>query len=226
MSTGLIVGIIIILLVVGVPILQALIRAGQRRRSLGAAGVAELRAAGLRGDEVPPGLARQGAEAVTSEEIALADENPEATIAQLDASGRVIGYRESFRDPRSLGEFMDWLLTQTIYRNRAHRRVEIELTRYESAEQASEALAIEPQLDASDGSVAVEDVGELDGALGGVLAREWTRTEDGSAVQRMLELRWASRDVVAVVRGDSEPSGALEDDEVQRLAGLVKGRLG
>lgn len=221
MSTGLIVGIIIILLVVGVPILQALIRAAQRRRSLGAAGVAELRAAGLRGDEVPRGLARQAAEAVTSEEIALADDNPEATIAQLDASGRVIGYRESFRDPRSLGEFMDWLLTQTIYRQRAHRRVEVELTRYESAEQASEALEVAPQLDASDGSVAVEDVGER----GGVLAREWTRTEDGSAVQRMLELRWASGDVVGVVRGDSEPSGALDDDEVQRLAGLVKGRL-
>ena len=162
------------------------------------------------------------AEAVTSEEIALADDNPEATIAQLDASGRVSGYRESFRDPRSLGEFMDWLLTQTIYRQRAHRRVEVELTRYESAEQASEALEIAPQLDASDGSVAVEDVGER----GGVRAREWTRTEDGSAVQRMLELRWASGDVVGVVRGDSEPSGALDDDEVQRLAGLVKGRLG
>lgn len=222
MSTGLIVGIIIILLVVGVPILQGVIRAVQRRRSLAAEGVMELRAAGLRGDEVPRGLARQVAEAVTSEEIALADENPEATIAQLDASGRVIGYRESFRDPRSLGEFMDWLLTQTLYRSRAHRRLEVELTRYESAEQASEALEMAPQVDASDSSVAVEDVGER----GGVLAREWTRTEDGSAVQRMLELRWASGDVVAVVRGDSEPSGALEDDEVRRLAGLVKGRLG
>lgn len=221
MSTGLIVGIIIILLVVGVPILQALIRGVQRRRSLGSEGVSELRAAGLQGDELPRGLARQTAEAVTSEEIALADDNPEATIAQLDASGRVIGYRESFRDPRSLGEFMDWLLTQSIYRNRAHRRVEVELTRYESAEQASEALEMAPQLDSSDGTVAVEDVGEH----GGVHAREWTRTENGSAVQRMLELRWTTRDILAVVRGDSEPTGALEDDEVHRLAGLVKGRL-
>ena len=221
MSTGLIVGIIIILLVVGVPILQALIRAAQRRRSLRATGVLELRAAGLRGDELPRGLARQAAEAVTSEAIALATDNPEATITQLDDSGRVIGYRESFRDPRSLGEFMDWLLAQTIFRNRAHRRVEVELTRYESAEQAAEALTMDPVLDAGDDSVQVEDAGER----GGILARQWTRAEDGSTVQRMLELRWASADILAVVRGDSEPTGALDDDEVRRLAGLVKGRL-
>ena len=221
MSTGLIVGIIIILLVVGVPILQALIRAAQRRRSLAAEGVPELRAAGLRADELPRGLARQAAEAVTSEDIALADEHPEATITQLDASGRVIGYRESFRDPRSLGEFMDWLLTQSIYRNRAHRRVELELTRYESAQQANEALQAEPPIALNDDGVQIEQAGER----GGIQAREWIRTENGSTVQRMLELRWTSGDILAVVRGDSEPSGALDDDEVHRLAGLVKGRL-
>ena len=38
MSTGLLVGIIILLLVVGVPLLQALIRWVQRQRSLGADG--------------------------------------------------------------------------------------------------------------------------------------------------------------------------------------------
>ena len=221
MSTGLIVGIIIILLVVGVPILQALIRAVQQRRSLGAEGVAKLKAAGLRSDDLPRGLARQTAEAVTSEDIALADEHPEATITQLDASGRVIGYRESFRDPRSLGEFIDWLLVQTIFRNRAHRRVELELTRYESAQHANEALEAQPPADLGDEGVQVEDAGER----AGILAREWTRTENGSTVQRMLELRWASGDILAVVRGDSEPSGALDDDEVHRLAGLVKGRL-
>ncbi len=221
MSTGLIVGIIIILLVVGVPILQALIRAVQRRRSLGGDGVPALRAAGLRGDELPRGLARQTAEAVTSEEIALEADNPEATITQLDAAGRIIGYRESFREPRSMGEFMDWLLAQSIYRNRAHRRVEVELTRYESAEQASDALNMDPMLDVGDDTVQVEDAGER----GGILAREWTRTENGSTVQRMLELRWTSGDVLGVLRGDSEPSGALDDAEVERLAALVKERL-
>ena len=221
MSTGVIVGIIIILLVVGVPLLQAAIRALQRRRSLSAEGVAPLRAAGLRPDELPRGLSRQAAQSVTSEEIALAADYPEAKITQLDDSGRVIGYRESFRDPRSLGEFLDWLLTQTIYRSRAHRRVELELTRYESAEQASAALESDPQIGAEDDGVQVEDAGER----GGILAREWTRSENGSTVQRMLELRWTSGDILAVLRGDSEPSGALDDDEVQRLAALVKGRL-
>ena len=222
MSTGLIVGIIIIVLVVGVPILQALIRGAQRRRSLAADGVPELRSAGLRNDELPSGLARQTAEAVTSEDIALADENPQATITQLDDAGRIIGYRESFRDPRSLGEFMDWLLAQSIYRNRQHRRVEIELTRYESSEQAAEALQADPPMDAGDAGVTVEEAGDRNG----LQAREWTRSENGDTVQRMLELRWASGDVLGVVRGDSEPSGALDDAEVERLASLVKDRLG
>lgn len=222
MSTGLIVGIIIIALVVGVPILQALIRGAQRRRSLAAQGVPELRAAGLRNEELPAGLARQTSEAVTSEDIALADENPQATITQLDDAGRIIGYRESFRDPRSWGEFMDWLLTQSLYRNRPHRRVEVELTQYESSDQATQALEADPPTYVGDGDVTVEEAGQR----GGLMAREWTRSENGATVQRMLELRWASGDVLGVVRGDSEPSGALNDEEVQRLASLVKGRLG
>ena len=222
MSTGLIVGIIIILLVVGVPILQAIIRDAQRRRSLAAEGVPALRDAGLRPDELPAGLSRQTAEAITSEDIALADDNPEATITQLDDAGRIIGYRESFREPRSWGEFMDWVLAQSIFRNRQHRRVEVELTRYESSDHAAEALQADPPSDLGDPNVSVEDAGER----GGLLAREWTRTEDGAPVQRMLELRWASGDVLGIVRGDSEPSGALDDEEVRRLAGLVKARLG
>lgn len=222
MSTGLIVGIIIIVLVVGVPILQAMIRGAQRRRSLAAEGVPELRAAGLRNEELPAGLARQTAEAVTSEDIALADDNPQATITQLDDAGRVIGYRESFRDPRSLGEFIDWLLAQSIYRNRQHRRIEVELTKYETSEQAAQALEADPLLDVADPGVSVEEAGERRG----LIAREWTRSENGDTVQRMLELRWASGDVLGVVRGDSEPSGALDDNEVERLASLVKGRLG
>ena len=221
MSTGLIIGILILLLVVGVPIVQAIIRSVQRRRSLATEGVPSLRAAGLRADELPAGLARQSAAAVTSEELALADEHPQATITQLDDSGRVIGYRESFRDPRSLGEFMDWLLTQTINRNRPHRRVEVELTRYESSEQAAEVLRAEPPSDVEDVDVQIAEAGER----GGLLAREWTRSENGATIQRMLELRWTSGDVLGVVRGDSEPSGHLEDDEVRRLAALVKGRL-
>ena len=221
MSTGLIIGIMIILLVVGVPILQAAIRAAQRRRSLSAEGVPSLKAAGLRSDELPSGLSPQVAEAVSSEAIALASDNPEATIAQLDLAGRVIGYRESFRDPRSWGEFFDWVFAQTVYRNRAHRRVEVELTKYESDERAAESLDVDPPRDIDDDGVTIVDIGER----GGLLMREWTRMENGASVQRMIELRWASGDVVGVVRGDSEPSGVLADEEVQRLAALVKSRL-
>lgn len=221
MSTELVIGILILLLVVGVPIVQAAIRLMQRRRSLGMDGIAELRAMGLRRDELPAGLAPQASEAVTSEDIALADDNPEARIAQLDVSGRVIGYRESFRDPRSMGEFLDWVCGQTVYRNRAHRRIELELTRYETEDQASEALAQAPVIDPTESEVSVEEAGER----GGALAREWTRSENGSAVQRMLELRWTSGDVLGVVRGDSEPSGALDDREVERMAALVRSRL-
>lgn len=221
MSTELLIGILILLLVVGVPIVQAVVRMMQRRRSLGMDGIAELRAMGLRRDELPTGLAPQASEAVTSEDIALADDNPEARIAQLDDSGRVIGYRESFRDPRSMGEFLDWVCGQTVYRNRPHRRIELELTRYETEEQASEALAEAPLLDPTESDVSVEEAEER----AGVLAREWTRSENGSAVQRMLELRWTSGDVLGVVRGDSEPSGALDDREVERVAALVRSRL-
>ncbi len=221
MSTELLIGILILLLVVGVPMVQAIVRSLQRRRSLGVDGVSELRDLGLQRDELPRGLSLQSAEAVTSEELALADDNPEATIAQLDESGRVIGYRESFRDPRSMGEFLDWVCGQTVYHNRAHRRIELELTRYESDEHASQALAEKPRLDPSESEVSVDELDER----GGLMAREWRRSENGADVQRMLELRWASGDVLGVIRGDSEPAGALDDSEVERLASLVRSRL-
>lgn len=219
MSTPLIVGILILLLVVGVPIVQAGIRGMQRRRSLMREGVPALRASGLRREELPAGLSSQGATAVTSEEMALASEHPQATITQLDESGRVIGYRESYRDPRSWGEFMDFVLAQTLHRRRPHRRIELELTRYASSDQANEALSAESPVDESD--VQIVDLEES----GGLLGREWTRLEAGETVQRMLELRWASGDVLGVLRGDSEPSGHLADDEVRRLAELVRGRM-
>ena len=221
MSTALIVGILIILLVVGVPILQAMLRGLQRRRSLSAEGVAALQAAGLPPAELPRGLTRQAAEAVTSEEIALSDEHPQATITQLDDGGRVIGYRESYRDPRSWGELIDWVLAQTLYRRREHRRVEVELTRYASAQQASQALDSGLPREHGEDGVHIEEIGERRG----LHAREWTRSEHGATVQRMLELRFVAGDVLAVVRGDSEPSGALGDEEVERLAAIMRERV-
>ena len=221
MSTGLLVGIIILLLVVGVPLLQALIRWVQRQRSLGTDGVAALRSAGLRPDEVPAGLSAQERAAVTSEELALADDDPQSRIRELDDAGRVIGYREVFRDPRSWGEFADWLLAQSLYRRRAHRRVELELTRYASADQAESSRDTDPPVQIGEDDIRISDAGERSG----MKAREWTRLEGGEAVQRMLELRFAAGDVLAIIRGDSEPAGTLSDDEVWRLAEVVRGRL-
>ena len=37
----------------------------------------------------------------------------------------------------------------------------------------------------------------MPGSAAALMAREWTRTENGDTVQRMLELRWASGDVLA-----------------------------
>ncbi len=221
MSTGLLVGIIILLLVVGVPLLQAIIRWAQRRRSLAAAGVPDLRAAGLRSEELPSGLSAQERTAVTSEELAFADDDPQTRIRELDDAGRIIGYREVFRDPRSWGEFADWLLAQSLHRRRAHRRVELELTRYASAEQAETSLNDTPPPQIGEDDIRISDAGERSG----VKAREWTRLEAGETVQRMLELRFAAGDVLAIIRGDSEPAGTLSDDEVWRLADAVKGRL-
>ena len=221
MSTGLLVGIIILLLVVGVPLVQAIIRWVQRRRSLGVEGVASLHAAGLRSEDLPTGLSAQERAAVTSEEIALADDDPQTRIRDLDDTGRVIGYREVFRDPRSWGEFADWLLAQSLHRRRAHRRVEVELTRYGSAEQASASLDVSPPAQMGVDDIRISEAGER----GGVKAREWTRLEAGETVQRMLELRFTIGDVLAVVRGDSEPVGALSDDDVWSLAEAVRGRL-
>lgn len=221
MSTGLLVGIIILLLVVGVPILQAIIRWIQRQRSLGTEGIAALREAGLRSEELPHGLSAQERAAVTSEALALADDDPQTSIRELDESGRVIGYREVFRDPRSWGEFADWALAQTLHRRRPHRRVEVELTRYESAQQAVASMDAPPPAQLDQDSIRIADAG----ARGSVKAREWTRLEGGEAVQRMLELRFAAGDVFGIVRGDSEPAGSLSDDDVWRLAGLIRDRL-
>lgn len=220
MSTALIVGILIVLLVFGVPILQAGLRGLQRRRSLSLDGVPALAAAGLRAEELPSGLKAEGAAAVTSEELAFASEVPEATIAQLDAAGRVIGYRESFRDPRSWGELADVVLQRTLWRNRTHRRIELELTQYRSSEQAEAALEAAPLLGV-EGGVEIEEGEERSGAK----ALVWTRREGEEVVQRMLELRWAVGDVTAVLRGDSEPLGGIADEDVVRLVQLVKGRL-
>ena len=219
MSTPVIIGILIVLLVFGVPILQAGLRRWQRGRSLRIAGVGELAAAAE--GERPAGFALQLREAVTSEEIALAAEDPQGRIRELDEAGRIVGFRAMFRDPRSWGEFSDLLLGATLHRSRAMRRVELELTRYADAEQAAAALDESPS-PLQDEDVRIEDAGAEDGFR----LREWTRIEGERVVQRMLEYRAAVGDVLLEVSADAEPPDALPTAAARDLADAVMRRLG
>lgn len=219
MSTPVIIGILIVLLVFGVPILQAGLRRWQRGRSLRIAGVGELAAAAE--GERPAGFALQLREAVTSEEIALAAEDPQGRIRELDEAGRIVGFRAMFRDPRSWGEFSDLLLGATLHRSRAMRRVELELTRYADAEQAAAALDESPS-PLQDEDVRIEDAGAEDGFR----LREWTRIEGERVVQRMLEYRAAVGDVLLEVSADAEPPDALPSAAARDLADAVMRRLG
>ena len=155
---GVIVGIIIIVLVLGVPIAQAGLRSVQHRRSLRAEGVRELLPAAIASADLPSGFAMSERRAMSSEKIAWGASNPGDTMRDLDAAGHVISLRQQFRDPRSFGELIDVLLTNTVRRNAPHRRVELTLSRYENAEQAAAALDKLPEIGEQDANVRVEDV--------------------------------------------------------------------
>ena len=220
MSTGLIVGIIIILLVVGVPIAQAIIRRIQHRRSLRIAG--DLVGAAIRGDDLPAGFRIAELRALNSEGIAWNAEDPSAAMRALNEAGHVVSLRQQFRDPPTFGELFDVILTHTLRRSAPQRRIGLSLSRYEGAEQAAEALERVPDLAEQDAGVRVEDITRSGDAL---QAREWTRIENDQPIQRMLQLRWLSGDVVAELEGDSEPPGALDDDLLRSVAQAVRSRM-
>ena len=221
MSTALIVGILIIVLVVGVPIVQAGLRRVQHRRSLRAEGVDALARAAIGRDDLPPGFHLSELRALSSEMIAWNASDPGAAKRALDDAGHVLSFRQTFRDPRTFGELIDVLLANTLRRSAPHRRVGLTLSRYGTAEQAAQALEQPPDLAEQDSNVRVEDAGGRDG----VRAREWTRLEGGEATQRMLELRWSQGAVQAELIGDSEPPGALDDRTLHQLAQTIRSRL-
>ena len=221
MSAGVIVGIIIIVLVLGVPIVQAGLRSVQHRRSLRAEGVRELLPGAIASADLPSGFAMSERRAMSSEKIAWGASSPGDTMRDLDAAGHVISLRQQFRDPRSFGELIDVLLTNTVRRNAPHRRVELTLSRYENAEQAAAALDKLPEIGEQDANVRVEDVTNGDD----LRAREWTRLDGETPTQRMLELRWSQGAVHAELVGDSEPPGALDDTTLRELAKTVRSRL-
>ncbi len=222
MSTALIVGIIIILLVVGVPIAQTLIRRFQHRRSLRAAAAAPLLAAALTRADLPDGFRLAELRALTSEAIAWSAADPAAALEELNAAGHILSFRQQFRDPRTFGEFADVLLSNTLRRGAPMRRIGLTLSRYADPEQAEQALARTPDLADQDAGIRVEDITRSGDAL---RAREWTRLEGEQATQRMLQLRWRDGEIVAELEGDSEPPGALDDDLLQAVAQTIRNRL-
>lgn len=220
MSTTLLIGIIIVVLVVGVPIAQALIRRVQHRRSLRIA--QDLASAAIRGDDLPGGFRLAELRAMSSEAIAWSAQDPSDAMRDLDEAGHVVSFRQQYRDPRTFGEFIDVLLTNTLRRSAPQRRIGLTLSRYEGEEQAEAALERQPELAELDSGVRVEDVTRSGDAM---RAREWTRLEGEQAIQRMLQLRWRSGDVVAELEGDAEPPGALDDEVLRGVAQAIRGRL-
>lgn len=220
MSTPLLVGIIIILLVVGVPIAQALIQRVQHRRSLRLA--RDLAAAALTRADLPSGFRLAELRALSSEAIAWRADDPAEAMQDLNEAGHVVSLRQQFRDPRTFGEFADVLLANTLRRGAPMRRIGLTLSRYADSQQAEEALARTPDLADQDAGVRVEDITRSGDAL---RAREWTRLEGEQPIQRMLQLRWRIGEIVAELEGDSEPPGALDDDLLQGVAQTVRSRL-
>ena len=220
MSTTLLVGIIIVVLVVGVPIAQALIQRVQHRRSLRIA--QDLAAAAIRGDDLPVGFRLAELRAMSSEAIAWSARDPADAMRDLNEAGHVVSFRQQFRDPRTFGELIDVLLTNTLRRSAPQRRIGLTLSRYAGEEQAEAALGRQPELAELDAGVRVEDVTRNGDAM---RAREWTRLENEQPIQRMLQLRWRSGDVVAELEGDAEPPGALDDEVLRGVAQTIRGRL-
>ena len=222
MSTALLVGIIIILLVVGVPIGQALIQRIRHRRSLRIPAAEALVAAAIRRGDLPAGFRLAKLRALTSESIAWSAGDPADAMRELNDAGHIVSFRQQYRDPRSFGEFVDVLLANTLRRSAPQRRIGLTLSRYQGAEQAEQALDRIPDLAEQDIGVRVEDITRSGDEL---RAREWTRVEDDRTTQRMLQLRWRDGEVVAELEGDSEPPDALDDDLLKSVAQAVRSRL-
>ena len=222
MSTALLVGIIIILLVVGIPIAQALIQRVRHRRSLRIPDAETLVAAAIRADDLPAGFRLAELRALSSEAIAWNAGDPADAMRELNDAGHIVSFRQQYRDPRTFGEFFDVLLANTLRRSAPQRRIGLTLSRYQAAEQAEQALDRIPDLAEQDIGVRVEDITRSGDEL---RAREWTRIEDGQTTQRMLQLRWRASDVVAELEGDAEPPDALDDDLLRSVAQAVRSRL-
>ena len=217
----LVVGIILIVLLVGVTLLQWALRQRQAARERALPHVSDLEALALAEAERPAGYHVDYRGPVTNERLAYESRNERSALAELDEQGRVIGYRQAFRDPRSFGELIDVTLNWTLRARTRQRLLTVELSLFEDAEGAAEfAGAAAP----SDGAIRVTDAGEHDLAFAESV-RQWSRMAGATEAQRKLEVRWRSGRVGCVVAGDSEPPGGIEPAAVHGLARRVHERV-
>lgn len=225
--TVLIVGIILIALLVGASLLQWALRRRQAAAERARPHVGELHAMALSADEFPSGYHVQYRGPLTNERLAYQTGDENKVLDELDEVGRIIGYRQTFRDPRSYGELIDVPLNLTVRSARQHRVITVDLNLFEDAEGASDFIGEPPPPPDSpddDGSIRVSDVGshELDFADS---VRQWSRMQRDAEVQRKVEVRWRSGRLGCVVAGDSEPPGGIEAGEICALAERIQSRI-
>lgn len=221
--TYLVVGIILIVLLVGVSLLQWALRRRQAAHERALPHVAELAALALAPAEFPGGYHVDYRGPLTNERLAYQSPDERATLDELDELGRVIGYRQAFRDPRSYGEVIDVALNFSLRARTQQRLLTVDLSLFEDPEGAADSAgAAAPSDDGA--SIRVSDVdGHGLGFAGSV--RQWSRVAGATEVQRKTEVRWSSGRLSCVVSGDSEPPGGVEAQAVCDLASRVQERV-
>lgn len=229
--TVLVVGIILIALLVGVSLLQWLLRRRQVAIELNYPHVSELAALALTPAEFPNDYDIDYRGPVTNERLARGADNEAAALDEFDQTGRVIGYRQAFRNPRSRGELVDVILNNTTRKGMQQRLLAVDISLFEDAAGAAEATDETPpdptDTASSDGSltIRVSDVGEHNLAFAQSV-RQWSRlAADGTELQRKIEVRWQDGLIGGVVAGDSEPPGGVSAEDVCRLARIVHDRV-
>ena len=221
--TYLVVGIILIVLLVGVSALQWALRRRQAAHERALPHVAELAALALAPAEFPGGYHVDYRGPLTNERLAYQSPDERATLDELDELGRVIGYRQAFRDPRSYGEVIDVALNFSLRARTQQRLLTVDLSLFEDAEGAADSAG-SPAPSDDGASIRVSDVdGHGLGFAGSV--RQWSRMAGATEVQRKIEVRWSSGRLSCVVSGDSEPPGGVEAQAVCDLAARVQERV-
>jgi hypothetical protein len=229
MDPVLVAGIVLIALLVGVTVLQSALRRRQGSVERGMPFVGELGALVLSEAEYPRGYTILYRGPVTNERLAVNAPDEASAFAEIDSAGRMMGYRQAFRDPKSYGEFIDVLLNLTTRKNAPHRQLDLQVVLYEDEEGAIEGIDEElppnPHIDDEGNSL---EVTTLDGHNLGFAdsVRQWSRkAESGSELQRKLEVRWHAGRIGCFVSGDSEPPGSITAEEVLDLAKRVQQRV-